>query len=214
VQLSDIVNEVLANGFDPVFFGRQRIVNFINDGYSYICAETNFTGDEATQDFQTATGTSLYPQPADLSDVRSLRDTTRRLQLQAVSLRAMDRSSDQQSSPICYALNGANFQLWPVPDGIYPIECRYWKIPAPLVADSDVPIIPAMWHWLLWTWAVGQGFRAEDDVQRANAWDARFQKGLSDFTATIVFTSDMDTRAKSMWAPQPVLGRSWSTWGG
>lgn len=202
MNLAAIRSEVFANGFDPVQFGSTRINQFINDGHQYVCAETNFTGDEATLDFSTVTGTATYAQPADVSDIRSLRDTNRNLAMRPIGLRMIDRSPSTQGSPLCYALNGANFQLWPVPDGIYPMECRYWKIPALLVADADIPIIPAMWHWLLWTWATAQAFRAEDDVQRAGAWDQRFQKGLSDFSASVKFTSDMPTRAASMWAPR------------
>jgi len=44
-------------------------------------------------------------------------------------------------------------------------------------------------------------------VQRAGAWDQRFQKGLSDFSARVGFRSDMPTHAKSMWDPEPGLGR-------
>ena len=207
MNLGQMRTEVLANGFDPVQFGSSRVDSFLNDGYAYICSQVNFTGDEATQDFSTTSGTALYPQPADVSDIRSLRDTSRNLQLEPVSLRALDRSPSSQGAPSCYALNGLNFYLWPTPNGVYPIECRYWRVPPVLVADSDIPsLIPAMWHWLIWSWAVAQCFRAEDDVQRAGAWDQRFSKGLSDFSASVKFTSDQNTRAASMWNPRPRVG--------
>lgn len=201
MNLGQIRAEVMANGFDPIQFGSSRIDQFTNDGYQYVCAAVNFTGDEATQDFSTVAGTATYAQPTDVADIRSLRDTSRNVQLQSIGLRAIDRSVVTTGPPAAYALNGANFQLWPTPNAIYPIECRYWKIPPALVADSDIPtLIPAMWHWLLWTWSVAQCFRAEDDVQRAGTWDQRFAKGLSDFAASVKFTADMPTRAASMWA--------------
>ena len=167
--------------------------------------ECNYTGDEATQDFSTVAGTATYPQPTDVSDIRSLRDTSRNLAMRPIGLRVMDRNTPSPGSPLYYALNGSNFQLWPIPNNVFPMECRYWKIPTPLGTvgggtDTDIPIIPPMWHWLLWTWAVAQAFRAEDDVQRAGAWDQRFAKGLSDFVASVKFTSDMPTRAASMWS--------------
>lgn len=202
MNLSAIRAEVLANGFDPVQFGSSRVDQFINDGYQYVCAQTNYTGDEATFDFSTAAGVATYPQPSDVSDIRSLRITSRYHELTPVGLRQVDRSAPSPGAPTSYAQNGANFQLWPVPDGVYSMECRYWKIPALLVAPGDTPIIPPMWHWLLWTWATAQAFRAEDDVQRAGAWDQRFSKGLADFVSSVKFTSDMPTRAASMWAPR------------
>jgi hypothetical protein len=201
MNLGTIRAEVMANGFDPVQFGSSRVNQFINDGYQYVCAEVNYTGDEATQDFPTTAGLATYPQPTDLSDIRSLRDTNRNLAMQPIGLRKMDQLNPTQGSPLYYAQNGANFQLFPIPNGIFPMECRYWKLPTPLVADADTPsLIPAMWHWLLWTWGVAQAFRAEDDVQRAQTWDQRFAKGLSDFVASVKFSSDMPTRARSMWA--------------
>jgi hypothetical protein len=209
VQLSEIRAEVAANGFDPVQFGAARLTSYINDGYQFICTSVNFTGDESVQDFTTTAGTATYPQPTDVSDIRSLRDTSRRLELRALTLRQLDRGPASQGPPSCYAQSGQSFVLWPTPDGPYPLELRYWKIPAALVADTDVPtVIPANWHWLLWSWAIAQAFRAEDDVQRAQSWDARFTQGLAAFSASVKFTSDMPTRAASMWG-EPRLGRRW-----
>jgi len=208
VNLGDIRNEAMRNGFDPILFGTARMNQFINDGYQYICSQTNYTGDEATLDFPTAASQGLYPQPADASDIRNLRDADRNLELVSTALRRLDRSNPSATGrPTAYALNGANFQLFPTPDGIYNLECRYWRIPAALVADTDIPIIPIMWHWLLWSWAVAQAFRAEDDVQRAGAWDARFAKGLSDFNASVRFNTDTPTVAASMWNSRPAYGR-------
>jgi len=208
VNFGEMRTEAMANGFDPIMFGAVRMNRFLNDGYLYVCAQVSYTGDEAVLDFPTAAGVALYPQPVDASDFRSLRETTRNVQLDPVSLRDVDRSSPASAGcPRCYALNGQNFQLWPVPDDVYQLECRYWQLPALMVLDTDVPNLPAMWHWLIWSWAVAQAFRAEDDVQRAGAWDARFQKGLSDFSANVKFRADMPTRARSMWDPEPALGR-------
>jgi hypothetical protein len=210
MMLSDLQAETMANGFDPIQFGTGRITQFLNDGYQYVCSSVNFTGDEAVQDFQTAAGTALYPQPADASDIRSLRDVDRNRQLDAVSLRALDRSPASSGAPAAYALNGQSFYVWPTPNDVYNLECRYWKVPPLLVNPSDVPVlIPAQWHWLIWSWAVAQCFRAEDDVQRAGAWDARFAKGLSDFSAAVKFTSDQPAQAQSMWNTRPAVGYRW-----
>jgi len=208
MNLGQIRDEAMACGFDPIMFGAGRMNQFINDGYQYVCAQVSYTGDEATMDFATVPGQAIYSAPTDSSDLRNLREVTKNVELDPVSLRDVDRSSPVSTGrPRYYALDGTNFRLWPTPNDVYQLECRYWLIPAALIADTDVPIIPTMWHWLLWTWAVAQGFRAEDDVQRAGAWDQRFQKGLSDFSARVGFRSDMPTHAKSMWDPEPGLGR-------
>jgi hypothetical protein len=209
MQLAELVTEVLANGFDPIQFGRDRVVRYINDGYAYICSQVNYPGDEAILDFTTADGQDTYPQPADASSLRELYDLDRHQTMQVVGLKTLDRSPPTRGAPMYYALNGPNFQLYPTPNNPFNMRCRYWQIPPPLVADTDVPVIPVMWHWLLWTWATAQAFRAEDDVQRAGGWDQRFQVGLADFAATSKFPSDMETVAHSMWNPQPSVRRRW-----
>ena len=161
MQLIDIRTEVLNCGFDPTLFGSSRINAYINNGYFNMVRRVSYYVDEATQDYSTVSGTSMYSLPADFAKVRSLRRTDIGRELQSVFLRDIDRSIITSGTPYAYALDGANMHLYPTPDQAYPLELRYWKLPAALSADTDVPTIPADYHNLLIYSAVAEGYRAE-----------------------------------------------------
>jgi len=215
VQLIDIRTEVLNCGFDPTLFGSSRINAYINNGYFNMVRRVSYYVDEATQDYSTVSGTSMYSLPADFAKVRSLRRTDIGRELQSVFLRDIDRSIITSGTPYAYALDGANMHLYPTPDQAYPLELRYWKLPAALSADTDVPTIPADYHNLLIYSAVAEGYRAEDDHQTAAQWQALYDKGLAEFAADMKFSnSDMPNQVKGLWQSDRGLNqRGWSILG-
>jgi hypothetical protein len=215
VQLIDIRDEVLACGFDPVLFGASRVTAYINNGYLNLVRRVSYYVDEATQDYSTVIGTTLYTLPADFARVRSVRRTDIQVELEAVGLRAIDRSISTSGAPVYYAMDGANVHLYPGPDQVYPLELRYWKMPAALVADTDVPTIPADYHNLLIYSAVAEAYRAEDDLATAQGWQALYDKGLSEFAADMKFPNDdAPTQLADMWVGGRTLNqRGWSLYG-
>lgn len=187
-----------------------RIPRYLNDAQNQIANSVEYFTEEAAYAFTTVAGTALVPWPADLSMARSVIDLTRHVQLQAVTLSDIDRSSASQGSPYAYAMDGPNIHLYPTPDGAYSLELRYWQMPAPLVADTDVPSLPADWHKLLWIYAVAECYAGEDDPQTAQYWTSRFQQGLADFTANARFpNSDRSHQVKGMW-DQGSLRQGWT----
>lgn len=215
MNLGTIRQEVLDHGFDPILFGITRINQYINDGMNLISRRVDYYIDEANQAIPTVQGTALYPWPADFARGRSVFDTDRRIELESVSLRDMDRSSSTtQGSPAYYTFTGANTRVYPAPDGVYNLELRYWKMPAPLVNDSDVPILPTDWHHLLWVYAVWICYEADDDAQMGQYWMQRFMAELSEFAADQKFpNSDLPSVVNGMWDQDRTLGANgWSLW--
>lgn len=215
MQLSDIRAEVLACGFDPVLFGINRINNYINNGYLNIVRRVSYYVDEATSDYTTVSGTASTALPADFAKVRSVRDTNRDVEMTSIGLRQIDQSLASTGAPEYYALDGANVHLWPTPDGAYPMEIRYWKIPATLVADSDVPTLPADYHNMLIYWANAECYRAEDDHTTAQPWQQLYDRGLAEFSADLKFNNeDMPSQVSDMWTGEQGIGRrGWSIYG-
>lgn len=215
MQLIDIRTEVLNCGFDPVLFGVSRVNAYINDGYLNIVRRVNYYVDEATSDYSTVAGTAMYSLPADFAKVRSVRRTDVQQEMTAVGLRTIDRSVSTSGAPYAYAMDGANAHFYPTPDQVYPIELRYWKMPALLVLDTDVPTIPADYHSMLIYFAVGEAYAAEDDSQTAQYWQAKFDKELAMFTADMRFPNDdAPTQMSDMWTGPPALNqRGWSLYG-
>lgn len=214
MNLGSLRQEVLDHGFDPTLFGVTRINQYINDGLALICRRVDYYVDEATYPFNTVRGTASYPWPADFARGRSLFDTTRNIEMQTVSLRDIDRSAITQGAPVYYALDGASLHLYPPPDGPYPLELRYWKTPAPLVADLDAPTLPVDWHHILWVYAVWICYEADDDAQMGQYWMQRFMAELAEFAADTKFpTSDLPNIVSGMWDQDRTLGSNgWSLW--
>lgn len=216
MQLSDIRTETLNHGFDTGLFSSSRLNQYINDGYLLACARVNWYGEEASNDFSTVNGTINYAWPTDVGRIRHVYDTSRDVRLLPVSLREIDNSGLPGSGPPqYYALDGSNFHIWPTPDGVYPIEVRYWKQPALLSNDDDEPIIPAKWHHLLWRYACAQCYASEDDLGMSAQWEASFEKYLAEFAADVKFP-DTDTPdvARSFWDQERgITQKGWSLWG-
>jgi hypothetical protein len=215
VQLIEIRTEVLNCGFDATLFGSARITAYINNGYLNLVRRVSYYVDEASQDYSTVSGTASYSLPADFAKIRSIHDTGRQVEMVSVGLRQIDRSAVTSGAPIYYAIDGSNLHLWPTPDQAYTLETRYWKLPAQLVADSDVPTIPADYHNLLVYSANAECYRAEDDHQTAAAWQALYDKGLAQFAADMKFENDdAPSQIADFWTGEPSLGgRGWSIYG-
>lgn len=215
MNLGQILAEVEARGFDDSVFGL-RITQWINDAQFLIARRVNYYVDESAYVFSTVAGTSTYPWPADFGRMRNLFDTTRNIELEYCSIRDIDRSVVRNGAPTYYADSGQNVVLYPVPDGVYPLEMRYWKLPTTLVSVGDTPNLPADWHWLLRDYALQQAFLADDDPQMSQTYQQSFATGLSMFSADVKFP-DMDgpTQARSMWDHgQGLNQRGWSLWTG
>lgn len=199
MNLLAMKTEVLNKGFDPTQYGT-RIVQWINDGQNLVARRVDYYVDEATSSLTTIPGTSVYAWPAGLAHIRSLFDTTRNIEMQYVSIRDIDRSPVANGAPMFYALQGENFVLYPVPDSVYNLECRYWMMPPPLAANTDTPTIPADWHHMLICYATWQAYESDDDPQAGQYWETRFEKELSMFSADVKFPdTDGPVQARGMW---------------
>ena len=55
-----------------------------------------------------------------------------------------------QSRPVVFSIDPKfNLLLGATPDGIYTVNGEYFQAPSVLVADADVPVMPARWHNLI-----------------------------------------------------------------
>ena len=216
MALSDLRTEVLDHGFDANLFGSSRIDQYINDGYFKVCRRVQWYQDEATYDFATVVGTTNYSFPTDFMKGRSLRDTDRDIELQEVGIRLIDRSDNQSSGePIYWTVDGPNIHVFPSPDGVYNLEFRYWKLPAALSQDTDVPILPDEYQALLIYWALKRAYSAEDDLQTAQGWEQNFNQLLAEFESDVRFpTTTYPDQCRGLWDQEASLGpRGWSLYG-
>src|SRR5580704_2340688 len=214
MNLAALRTEVLNHGFDAGVYGA-RINQFINDANQLACRRAAYYNDESTLDFSTISGTSLYPQPSDWARDRSIRETDTQMELTQVSLRDIDQSPTATGAPLFYSLDGTNYHLYPTPDQAYPMEIRYWKLPALLVNDTDTPAIPDTYQRMLIYWGCKECFAADDDTQMSQYWEQQFNMVLAEFQADVKFpTDDAPNQIRSMWPEGRRLGGgNWSVYG-
>jgi hypothetical protein len=214
MNLQQLVTEVEAHGFDPNQYGA-RVVNYLNDAYLLVCRRVDYYMDETTETIATTAGQSSFPWPANMARIRSVLDTDRNVELQAVGDRDIDRSQPTQGTPNYYAQDGPNIRIYPTADGVHNLLFRYWLLPSVLVNSTDTPTLPADWHRMLSEYAIARCFWADDDATMGQAWDQKFLMTLSEFTADVRFPStDYPTQAEGMWNQERSLGgNSWTLYG-
>lgn len=215
MELSDIRQEIYAHGFGSNQYPPSRLNQFINEAYGLVCRRVGFYVNEATQAFSTVVGTATYAWPTDLGHMRSLFDTSRNVDLKAVVIDDIDRSTPSNGAPLYYAMSAANVLLYPTPDAVYPLEYRYYKQPAALVNDTDTPTLPSDYHSLLVYYGIKRCYMGDDDPQNAGYWDQQYETLLRQFTADVKFP-DANTPhvVRGMWEQDAGLGKpGWSDWG-
>lgn len=213
MNLLALRTEVRNHGFTgTALFPDSRINQYLNDAQGKVCRRVDFYIAEAVRDFNTVAGTATYIQPTDFARDRSLHRTDVPGELAQVGLRTIDRSPIANGAPRYYAIDASNLHLYPTPNNVFPLELRYWKLPAQLVGDTDVPAIPADYHRMLVYWALKECFAGEDDPQTAQYWTSEFNTVLAEFAADVKFpSSDSPNQLADMWTgPQQLGSRGWS----
>lgn len=213
MNLLALRTEVLNRGFDSTQYGT-RITQYLNDAQNLVARRVNYYGDQDLYVFPTVVGVNAYNWPANLARVQDLFDPVSGISIPYTSLRAMDNSSQTATgAPAWYTIQGSAIRLYPIPDGVYTLNMRYWQMPPALVLDADVPSIPADWHHMLWCYATWMCFEADDDSTMGQYWQQRFNTELSMFAADQKFPdADGPTQVAGMWDAEQSLEPS-SSWG-
>jgi hypothetical protein len=199
MNLGQIRAEVLNHGFDAVLFPQGRIDSYINDGYMRVVSGLSFYSDEASMAVQTTAGASALAFPPDFGNARSLVDTDRQRVLEQCALSDIDGAPLSSGHPVLYSVDGNGFRLYPTPDAPYNLLLRYWSLPPRLVLDSDVPVIPDVWHRILWYWGCKEAYASEDDTAGAQYWEQQFNATYSEFKADVKFPTEYPEQVRSMW---------------
>jgi hypothetical protein len=156
MQLSVIrgrVSERLAEGTTPTFYPGPEIDASINEANRLFCLLT--LGLEVTASWTVPAATpftcifSLFP---DLIAVLRITDSTgTKIRPATIAdLNALDPNWISSSgAPTRYTWQGVDMiAVYPQPASIVTLQVTYARAPVPLVADTDVPEIPAEYHGL------------------------------------------------------------------
>jgi len=131
-----------------------NLTTHVNDAYQEIFNKYKFKRRRARAKFTTTIGADKYNVSALTDVIFKVWDRTNGRELDKVGTNIL-AERDYDASPNALVQNArpqkwtyieTYLQLLPPPDGAYSIEFVYKVIFAPLVGDSDVPVISANWH--------------------------------------------------------------------
>jgi hypothetical protein len=172
MNFPELCTEVHDYGFHST--PRTRVERWVNQAYLEICDHRKWTFVEATQ-----AGTAPLT-IADLGAIESVRLTSANTLLHheyRYSLQAQGKDLAEAGTPTRYYITGGTV-VTPWPTSALSITVNYWKVPAELTG-SNSPIVPARYHDLIILGAVRRAYEDADDMERAEAVEARRQAGLA-----------------------------------
>ena len=170
----------LASAQSPVL----QAMDFINDCYLDIVQSVTSTWLETTGTLSTVASTATYTLASD-ADVAFLRtakimDTTQKRRLSLINPDELTYGDlIAVGAPQGFWCEGQQLRVYPIPNGIYSLSYGYWKRPVKLVADADVPLIPAAWERLLIRGALAHFYRYMGDASGSEFHWVMYQEGLS-----------------------------------
>jgi hypothetical protein len=112
--------------------------------------------------FNTAVSTKSYALPSDCKFIRRMElydtaDANNLTKIDEIRFPRIEANGDwlftQNGQPRRYSIRGTQFDLYPIPDSVYPIRLYYDKTQLPLATDSDVPTAPTDYHDMIVYWA-------------------------------------------------------------
>jgi hypothetical protein len=138
ITQSEITDVATATGHALI------ITELINEAQNALYSEANWHSLYTTSTVATVASTATVAAPT-LGRIIDLIDTTNNKVLIEDVVRAIDEAdpdADHTGTPTHFALQGANFVLYPIPAGVYTLRYRYWKIPTALTANANTSSLP------------------------------------------------------------------------
>lgn len=186
--MSDFVTlytDVLNHGFGSTQF-TQYAKDMLNDAQQQIAARFDLRVLAATpQSTNLAAGSFSYNLPTDFLRARFLENTTDGWVMQPFesyeSLEIADEAGTYTAtgSPSFYVIEAGTVKVYPTPSATTTLKLYYYRTPATLSADADVPEIPATYHRsVLVAYAVAMCFRREGDTQQASFFQSEYEREL------------------------------------
>lgn len=152
-----------------VDYSATALTDLINEALGAFATEGDWPWLEKGATLQTVKGVGSYAMPADWQRTRSL--TLAGEEVPFVSVRDLDH----ESTTIGYSTSGDAFTLSPTPTSVQTVKMRYLAAEKTLVADADVPLLPAAYHGAIVAYAVAELHRRKNNQRAAQVYDEAYQ---------------------------------------
>lgn len=171
-----------------------QIQNFINQVVRELVVSSIFVPKlEGSETITTAASTATYDLPSDFDRIYDIlqKDTPSKLTFltndQFDNLKPNPGGATSAGGkPLYYTIWGVSLtelrqiSFYPIPDDIYTIYLKYFKILADMTAATDLPAIPVRWHWLIVQGAYAKICEYNEDTVTGLAYQ-EYYRGVSKF---------------------------------
>lgn len=201
-------NEVLNFGFnDGPQVNRERIKGWLNEGQFQIARGVEAPEYQTVQTVLTEQGVYKYALPENFLRTQDIYYPELQMRLRMCDLQQFDSTTRiAEGPPAMYTLYSNELWLFPTPNtSEEELQHRYIHNPPWLVEDEDIPQLnPNYWHLLI-DYAVSRAYRAEDDLEMAQAHRTLYKEDLD------AYATDVQDR----FADRPrVISGTWAETGG
>lgn len=186
MNLLDLRTELLARGFS--YLDSTRANRYVNKAYTELC-------DEEQWSFLEASSSGASPLTiSDLGDIESVVDSTNEVRLKPLERKLIedyDPKINDTGNPYAYYITaGTIINAWPTTS--VTLAVNYWKTSTELVNDSDIPIVPTRYQYLIVDSACRRAYQDSDRFDLAQGCDTEYQRGLGLMRDSLLVLSATD----------------------
>jgi hypothetical protein len=177
----------------------------INIAFKDIVAKYRFHRARTICFVDTEVGQDRYFIPRDVGILKKVWNQTLGCEIRKAGIKGII-NSEPTGEPTHYHRIGRVLHLRPVPDEVWRINMYYHRMVADLVEDTDVPVIPSVWHIGLliyavyWYWTFRQDYaRAQIALNNWKVWVSDKPTEVDEELIDSDIHTELPTRPRRRW---------------
>lgn len=178
-QLRDAVKVRLGAPPDETFYLDEQMDDLVNEALQTITAEGAWSWLQTTETINTVAGTRFYTPNTNWATTKALSiagfDAMSMLSLQEVR----NWPDDVRDVPVFYTIYLDQIYLAPAPSAVFAIRHDYLRDEITLIDNTDTPLMPAIYHYSIISYACHLAHLRSGDLARAQAAGAEYKSWLN-----------------------------------
>jgi len=178
VKRSELIQEVIDRGYN--FLPTARIGTFVDRSYAAICARYNWPFLE---------GSIAGKAPLEITDlgvILTVYDSAQEAVIEGMDRREVEHyfpNLEEEGEPRLWYLENISLKTYPVSSD--ELQVRYQRV-APALAESEEPLIPEGWQYLIVDGAVVYCLKDDDEREEARALQADVNQGVIEMMQALI----------------------------
>lgn len=178
MTFAQLIEEVLVFQFSQQKY-EPLVKRWLNTAQRKVYLESEQRRAETSQAYSTTSGSNTLEIPSNYSRLIDFYNVSTGRSLEELDLQEFDNlPPEERGEPDQFAAEGETLRLYPIPNGVYSLALRYWKLPADMVNPTDEPELAKRYHELLIAYPMWKAYLRENDYSAAQTWEAIWEKGL------------------------------------